>query len=68
MKKKIIISIAALISGTMAFAQPQLSKDNIDEVIKAMTLEEKVTLLVGGSRAINIDGVPSGTTNPEQPA
>ena len=63
MKKKIIISIAALISGTMAFAQPQLSKDNIDEVIKAMTLEEKVTLLVGGSRAINIDGVPSGTTN-----
>lgn len=63
MKKKIIISIAAFISGTMAFAQPQLSKDNIDEVIKAMTLEEKVTLLVGGSRAINIDGVPSGTTN-----
>lgn len=63
MKPKIIISIAALISGTMAFAQPQLSKDNIDEVIKAMTLEEKVTLLVGGSRAINIDGVPSGTTN-----
>ena len=63
MKKKIIISIAALISGTMAFAQPQLSKDNIDEVIKAMTLEEKVTLLVGGSRAININGVPSGTTN-----
>ena len=28
-----------------------------------MTLEEKVTLLVGGSRPITIDGVPTGTTN-----
>ena len=28
-----------------------------------MTLQEKVTLLVGGSRAVNIDGVPTGTTD-----
>ncbi len=54
--------LTALCSAA-AIAQPKLTKDNIDEVIKAMTLEEKVTLIVGGSRQINIDGVPSGTTN-----
>lgn len=61
--KKILFIAAGLLAAFSAFAQPQLTADNIDEVMKAMTLEEKVTLLVGGSRAINIDGVPSGTTN-----
>lgn len=35
-------------STTLMAQVPQLSKDNIDDVIGAMTLEEKATLLVGG--------------------
>lgn len=61
--KKALLTVAALVTAMSAFAQPKLTKDNIEDVIKAMTLEEKVTLLIGGSRAIEIDGVPTGTTN-----
>ena len=45
--KKIFAIGALLLSSVAMFAQPQLTKDNIDEVIAAMTLEEKATLLVG---------------------
>ena len=60
MKKFFLIAATGLLTLS-ALAQPQLRSDNIDEVLKAMTLEEKATLLVGGARAVVVDGVPTGT-------
>lgn len=60
--KKLLLLAGAVICTTPLLAQPKLTKDNIDEVLKAMTLEEKATLCVGGSQAAIINGVTSGFT------
>ena len=60
--KKLLLTFAAIATVIPSVAQPRLRPDNIDEVLGAMTLEEKVQLLVGGAVATFKDGVPTGTS------
>ena len=63
MTKKLILAGAAIICALPLVAQPKLTKDNIDEVLKAMTLQEKAGLCVGGAQAAVVEGVTSGVTS-----
>ena len=47
MRRFLFILACSVIGGTVAAAQPKLTKDNIPAVVKAMTTEEKALLVVG---------------------
>ena len=48
MIRRILFSICCLaIAGAAASAQPKLTKDNIPQIVKAMTTEEKAAFVVG---------------------
>ena len=50
MKKPIFTTVSLLLLTTITvIAQVRLQSDQIDQVLKAMTLEEKAMLVVGGN-------------------
>ena len=63
MQKTLTMLAFMTMASIGAIAQPKLNKDNIEDVLNAMTLEEKASLLVGKSRFVIMNGVPTGTTS-----
>ena len=60
MKRLLTTCLLATTFAMTTNAQPQLRADNIDEVIKAMTLEEKAKFLVGGANNFFSDNAVVG--------
>lgn len=57
------LNVIALLAVSFSLAaQPKLTKDNIDEVVKAMSLEEKAALLVGANRGSSLGGITTSVT------
>ncbi|MGN1260746.1 MAG: hypothetical protein ACI4UC_06530, partial [Alloprevotella sp.] len=63
MKKEILFAAAAVALTACGPSVPQLGKSSIDDVIAAMTLEEKVHLVIGtGMAGFSGDSAVIGST------
>lgn len=55
----------SVVAQTQKSAPPQLNKNNVKEVVAAMTLQEKVSLIVG--MGMKVEGLPPGILPPSNP-
>ncbi|RVT73897.1 beta-glucosidase [Flavobacterium sufflavum] len=68
MKKTLLLisfTCLSVIASAQQKALPQLNKNNIKQVIKALTLDEKVKLVIG--MGMNVPGMPPGILPPADP-
>ena len=57
--KKLLTFVAITAVSLTICAQPKLTPSNIDDVVKALTLQEKASLLVGYTMGQSYFGLPS---------
>jgi len=59
MKRLFILGLLASLALS-ALAQPQMRKDNLDEILQALTVEEKANLLVGlKGPGVSVESIPA---------
>ncbi|MDO4215116.1 MAG: glycoside hydrolase family 3 C-terminal domain-containing protein [Bacteroidales bacterium] len=63
MKKEVLFAVAGAMLASCASSELKLREDNIDEIIAAMTLEEKAQLIIGvGMPGVDVDKPVIGST------